>query len=383
MSDGARNGAVAARRAWRRLTDRGAWRDAGAEEYSFATESLRSLRAGRFLKYAIGSLAILLLPIAVIMQFNALGPQGVPARVVQFVASVWGFVLGVEWIAGPWPTVRRARWFLVLSDILMTASIAAGASPTGRVAGTVLLAMPGMFAAFFLGWRILLVHCSFAFVVITALTAYAVTVEDRSLGELFVFATPALITVVGLPVMIQVVVETGRRGVEWISREWYVDSLTGVYNRRGMVLGMRRVMARKAGPGSVVVSAILDLDAFKRFNDEFGHAAGDTLLTEVARRLNTVPEVLVARNGGDEFEVFAVRPGREEARRTVDRLCALMAPRGAGADARIAGSLGIVIARGAGVDDHADWVMNADGALYAAKRSAIASVVLREAAFRE
>ena len=90
------------------------------------------------------------------------------------------------------------------------------------------------------------------------------------------------------------------------------DPLTGLENR----LGLRRAFARhETETDPLVAIHCLDLDGFKGINDRFGHAAGDAVLAEVARRLvAAVPaDATVARMGGDEFVVLqrAVRRPEE------------------------------------------------------------------------
>jgi diguanylate cyclase (GGDEF)-like protein len=86
----------------------------------------------------------------------------------------------------------------------------------------------------------------------------------------------------------------------------FYDSLTGLPNRR--LLDDRLAMALAAGHRRAASGALLllDLDNFKPLNDRHGHAAGDLLLQEVARRLqNCVRETdTVARLGGDEFIIL-------------------------------------------------------------------------------
>lgn len=366
-------------RARRELLDPQGWRSAGAEEYAFTTESLRFIRGQRALRIIVATLAMMMLPLAVVMQFNPMGPHGLPARSIHLTVAVAGFLLGVRWLMGPWPRAREATRFLFAADVLIGVGVSILSDPTARICGTIHLAMLGMFAAFFLGWRILLVHCVYSLVLIGGLTGYAILAEARTPMDLYVYTTPAITTVVGLPVIIQVVVEAGRFGLTRVSREWYIDSLTGVYNRRGMDLAMRRAVHRTSGD-DVLVAGVLDLDGFKRYNDGHGHAAGDQMLVDVAARLHAVPRLLVGRNGGDEFVVFAVRVGTDDATRTVDELRALLHGRGDPADAGIAASLGVVLAPGRDADRLAELALEADKALYEAKRSATSAVVVRDLA---
>ena len=82
------------------------------------------------------------------------------------------------------------------------------------------------------------------------------------------------------------------------------DALTGVANRAGLGLDL----ARRAGGSESWALVLVDLDNFKQVNDTHGHAVGDAVLIEAARRLVGVSDPardLVARLGGDEF-VLAV-----------------------------------------------------------------------------
>jgi diguanylate cyclase (GGDEF)-like protein/PAS domain S-box-containing protein len=84
------------------------------------------------------------------------------------------------------------------------------------------------------------------------------------------------------------------------------DSLTGLPNRRLLVDRLQRAVARAARTGNLVGVLFCDLDHFKSINDQFGHAAGDAVLTQVARRVQRPlrDTDTVARTGGDEFVVL-------------------------------------------------------------------------------
>lgn len=87
------------------------------------------------------------------------------------------------------------------------------------------------------------------------------------------------------------------------------DVLTGLANRRGLELFLRRSLAASRRHGELGVLAFIDLDAFKSINDTFGHEAGDKVLCHTADLLleNVRATDLVARLGGDEFVVVLTR----------------------------------------------------------------------------
>lgn len=85
-----------------------------------------------------------------------------------------------------------------------------------------------------------------------------------------------------------------------------VDGLTGLYNRRHFQEYVERVWERSQFDGSDVSIIMVDVDHFKKYNDRYGHPAGDECLTQIAKVLQgTVrrPEDLIARYGGEEFIV--------------------------------------------------------------------------------
>ncbi|WP_407543262.1 EAL domain-containing protein (plasmid) [Deinococcus radiomollis] len=94
-----------------------------------------------------------------------------------------------------------------------------------------------------------------------------------------------------------------RQALEELSQVALNDALTGLPNRVHFRQHLIEACRRADISGEKVVVGLLDLDRFKQINDTFGHAAGDGLLKEVARRLNeaTATSDVVARMSGDEF----------------------------------------------------------------------------------
>ena len=84
------------------------------------------------------------------------------------------------------------------------------------------------------------------------------------------------------------------------------DFLTGVLNRRAFIEMGLRVIARARRDGAPLTILMLDLDHFKRINDRYGHAVGDTLLRAITETCRTQlrPVDLFARWGGEEFVIL-------------------------------------------------------------------------------
>ena len=101
------------------------------------------------------------------------------------------------------------------------------------------------------------------------------------------------------------------------------DPLTGLHNRRYAMPHLARVAEHSAATGRSFAVMVADLDHFKRINDLYGHASGDAVLVEAARRLreNLRGVDLVARIGGEEFLIVMPATPLSEARAAARRLC--------------------------------------------------------------
>jgi diguanylate cyclase (GGDEF)-like protein len=152
------------------------------------------------------------------------------------------------------------------------------------------------------------------------------------------------------------------------------DPLSGCFNRRGFdQLTAREVSRAVRGNQSMAVLAV-DVDHFKRINDEFGHLTGDELLREMASLLRETARLgdVVARIGGEEFEILAPNTNADGAQILAERI--LIAFRGRSFSS-VAGRRRITISIGIASEVARDknianvLVARADEALYVAKKN--------------
>ncbi|UWU15744.1 GGDEF domain-containing protein [Rhizobium sullae] len=150
------------------------------------------------------------------------------------------------------------------------------------------------------------------------------------------------------------------------------DPLTGLLNRRGFE---RVVTGLKGASGAVVVC---DIDHFKRINDVFGHAAGDTVIIGLAQLLlERVPKgAFAARFGGEEFVAFLPGAGLAEAGTFANALRqAFSSANGTAETGKVTASFGVAAAAVGNQSLHG-VIGRADAALYAAKAAGRNRVML-------
>ncbi len=152
------------------------------------------------------------------------------------------------------------------------------------------------------------------------------------------------------------------------------DALTGLANRHAMEDTFPDEIANCIQNGQAVTFIMIDVDDFKRFNDMFGHIAGDRALSSVARILRTQfrPDDLLVRYGGDEFAVLLPDVDLEQAIAIAERVrVSVCGETGDGSDSLIQIpikiSMGVAeLQQGATIDK---LIRNADAALYRAKHA--------------
>ncbi|WOX47018.1 sensor domain-containing diguanylate cyclase [Aeromonas sp. XH] len=101
-----------------------------------------------------------------------------------------------------------------------------------------------------------------------------------------------------------------QRANDELSRQALSDPLTGLPNRRALMLELTRLFSLSDRAGHPVFIAFIDLDGFKAINDTHGHDAGDRLLTTMALQLSGTLRSgdMLARFGGDEFVAVGMGP---------------------------------------------------------------------------
>jgi diguanylate cyclase (GGDEF)-like protein len=150
------------------------------------------------------------------------------------------------------------------------------------------------------------------------------------------------------------------------------DPLTGLANRALLEDRLRRAQSRARRSAGWISLLLIDLDDFKQINDDLGHAVGDQLLCEVARRLQEVvrDSDTVARLGGDEFVLLLEKADEAMAQHVAERaLESLGLPwelEGASVPRRMGASIGLACARATEVDAGA-LLREADRGMYVAK----------------
>jgi diguanylate cyclase (GGDEF)-like protein len=152
------------------------------------------------------------------------------------------------------------------------------------------------------------------------------------------------------------------------------DALTGLPNRRAFEDELRRRWEASVQSGKALAVLVIDVDNFKRFNDRFGHAAGDECLRHTARVMRRdLREVdFIARLGGEEFVALMLVPHGDVAASTAERLRAgvealHIAHDGLSGQEEVTVSIGVAVGAPPDVADPDRLLRAADAAMYEAK----------------
>lgn len=169
---------------------------------------------------------------------------------------------------------------------------------------------------------------------------------------------------------------------EQIKQLAYRDGLTGVFNRRYFENRILEELERARRYRSPLSVAMIDIDGFKRSNDEFGHLLGDEILKQASRIFveHTRKSDIVCRFGGDEFAIILPQTNAQSAANAAEKLRQTISSWDfPGVPRPVTVSTGIAEFPMAG-ETRDDLIKNADSALYEAKQQGRNRVVVHSPA---
>lgn len=274
--------------------------------------------------------------------------------------AVAGLLLGSAWALG------RGRRALVPFPVLMSLLIAAiGVSIHWQGMPGVLWAYPTLFLCYFVLPRRLALVLSLVLLVMVSLV---------SLGPLGTALTlRVILSMAFVLLMINVVLGVLGDLQRALVQQAITDPLTGSYNRRHLQTHLDRLSDRLSpaaghptAPGPALLA--IDVDHFKRINDQHGHAAGDQVLRQLVQVVSSRQRLgdVLFRTGGEEFMLLLPRTRSADAQLLAEDLRARVARSPLLPDGPVTVSIGVsVLAAGQGVPA---WLKAADAALYRAKQ---------------
>ena len=275
-----------------------------------------------------------------------------------------GAALAVRQAVGP----RVTAVLVIIGDVVYVVIALTTTDPL-LYAPPLMMLFACVAAAWFLGPRMLALHM----VLVVAACAGALS---HSYPDVAAYAVQVTVHSVVLD-LVTLGIFVLRRRVERLLADTQAlsstDPLTGLANRRWLVAQAPRLWRQARRDGQRVAALMLDLDHFKRLNDDHGHAAGDAVLRDVADALAATvrPADVLARTGGEELVVIGLVSDPAEARQLAERLRHAVST--SSTVRQVTASIGVALAAPNPTDDVADalWrlIDRADAAMYEAKRA--------------
>lgn len=262
------------------------------------------LAGGRYPGLPYVMLTVLLLVSSACGALFSLLPASSTAYVYDIAASLYFLLLAVAvWFVGPGiPRGWGVDLGLALAGIPLAGAAIVAISPQAQVLVGLTVLVYAVCASYFLPLPQYIVLVSVWLVAYGA----ALAINPKLNPIYFVIIAVFTVAVTGVVGVL----------VSQLRAQAVTDGLTGVLNRRGLIVMSELVHADVARGHSVVSVALIDIDDFKRYNDEHGHLAGDQVLRQVAQHLRSGlrGSDVIARFGGDEFVILlrGVDPGEAE-----------------------------------------------------------------------
>jgi len=200
-----------------------------------------------------------------------------------------------------------------------------------------------------------------------------ISLAERLDSQPFTRADAAVLRALTAPAALAFEREAIRRQAAAFARAAAIDPLSGLYNRRHFHARLQEELQRAERRDSNVALLMIDLDDFKRVNDSYGHAAGDTTIRATATiiRRSVRPFDICTRFGGEEFAVVMPDSSATIAETVAERIRTRIAAWRAADDAlgalQITASIGFALGHRTTSSD--EFLARADRALYAAKNA--------------
>ena len=140
-------------------------------------------------------------------------------------------------------------------------------------------------------------------------------------GLLFCLASTRLALIVA-SIMVAYTSEQGRKNIKRLERLANIDGVTGLYNHRYFQTRLGEEIIKTNNSNSTLGMLMIDLDNFKKYNDNYGHKAGDLLLYRTSEIFmnETREEDIVCRYGGDEFAILLPDAKPENILQVIERI---------------------------------------------------------------
>lgn len=130
-------------------------------------------------------------------------------------------------------------------------------------------------------------------------------ITDKTAGSLYCLSATRIAVIVA-GIMVAYIFEQARNNIKRLEVLANVDGATGLYNHRYFQTRLEEEIRRTAETNSTLGMLMIDLDNFKKYNDSYGHKAGDDLLARSSKIFlaKTSDKDIVCRYGGDEFAIL-------------------------------------------------------------------------------
>jgi diguanylate cyclase (GGDEF)-like protein len=264
-----------------------------------------------------------------------------------------------------WPSQRQSELFTVGCNIGVTAGCLIAGNPLAGLLACTTFAPVAGYVALFHSSRLLMLTLANAALTTIASAARVAMAGDVALAVGHLLATA--IVVLAVPFAGQVLV----RLLTLDAMMSHTDPLTGLQNRRGFYRSVLTLVPATGNPPAPLTVFMVDLDGFKKINDDHGHPTGDQILIAIADNLRRVSPInsVVARVGGEEF-LIAEATDAGAAPQAAEQILAAVASTPWRVTASVGGASTTLVSPNGQAQQLIDQLVEtADAAMYEAKRA--------------